>query len=162
MTDGKTETDIWLEDFLGKLIEMSGLDLWIEELDVDDRTRTFVAMLDGPDKARAIGRDGQALEALQHLVVSAAANAGISRDRILIDVDGYRQRRDDKVKEDAERLARETLETMRPVDLEPMNPRERRLVHMVVSSIDGVTTESVGRGEDRFVRLIPGGQEAGG
>ena len=161
MTTERVETDIWLEDFLVELIEKTGLDIWIEELNVDEDTRTFTVTLDGPDKSRVIGRDGQALEAIQHLAVSAAANAGIARDRILVDVDGYRQRRDDKVKEDALRLAEETLETMRPVDLDPMNPRERRLVHMVVSSIDGITTESVGRGDERFVRLIPLGREAG-
>jgi spoIIIJ-associated protein len=149
------ETDIWLEDFVTKLLDLAGLDLAIVELNVSDKDDTFVVQLDGPDKARAIGRDGLALEAIQHLVVSAAANAGISQDRIVIDVDGYRERRDAKVRDDAQRLAEETLETMTPHDLAPMSPRERRLVHMVISEMEGITTQSVGKGEERFVRLIP-------
>ena len=154
-TDINIETDVWLEDFLTELLELSGLDLQIEELKLDEDTRTFTAALNGPDKARVIGRDGQVLEALQHIAVSAAANSGLTRDRLVVDVDGYRQRRDDRVCEDADRLAQEILESGGTCDLEPMSPRERRLVHMVVSKIDGVTTESVGFGDDRFVRLLP-------
>jgi spoIIIJ-associated protein len=154
-TDEKIETDVWLEDFLTELLELSGLDLQIEELNMEEDTRTFAARLNGPDKSRAIGRDGQVLEALQHITVSAAANAGIVRDRLIVDVDEYRQRRDDRICDDANRLAREILESGGTCDLEPMSPRERRLVHMVISKIDGVTTESVGFGDDRFVRLLP-------
>jgi spoIIIJ-associated protein len=156
-TSDKFDTDAWLEEFLSGLVERAGFDLWVEELDVEAETNTYTVRLDGPDKARAIGRDGQVLEALQHLVVSAGANAGLARDRIVVDVGDYRRRREDKVREDAHRLAEETASTQTPRDFEPMSPRERRLVHMVVSQIPGVRTESVGEGEDRFVRLVPTG-----
>jgi spoIIIJ-associated protein len=154
-TPGKTDTDAWLEEFLSGLVERAGFDLWVEELDVESETNTFYVRLEGPDKARAIGRDGQVLEALQHLVVSAGANAGLAKDRIVVDVGDYRKRREEKVREDALRLAEETVETQSPRDFEPMPPRERRLVHLVASQVPGVRTESVGQGEDRFVRLIP-------
>lgn len=150
-----TDTDIWLEDFVSGLLDRTGLKLWIEELDVDERTRTITLQLDGPDKARAIGRDGQVLDAIQHLAVSAAANAGVSRERIIIDVDGYRQRRDERLQEDALRMAEEAIETGEPMSFEPMPPRERRLVHLAVADISGITTESLGEGEDRYVRLVP-------
>jgi spoIIIJ-associated protein len=149
------DTDIWLEDFVSGLLDRTGLKLWIEELDVDERTRTITLQLDGPDKARAIGRDGQVLEAIQHLAVAAAANAGVARERIIIDVDGYRQRRDERLKEDALRMAEEALETGEALSFEPMPPRERRLVHLAVADIAGITTESRGEGEDRYVRLVP-------
>ncbi len=154
-TPDKTDTDAWLEEFLSGLVERAGFDLWVEELDVESETNTFYVRLEGPDKARAIGRDGQVLEALQHLVVSAGANAGLAKDRIVVDVGDYRKRREEKVREDALRLAEETVETQSPRDFEPMPPRERRLVHLVASQVSGVRTESVGQGEDRFVRLIP-------
>jgi spoIIIJ-associated protein len=154
-TSPKTDTDAWLEEFLSGLVERAGFDLWVEELDVEAETSTFTVRLEGPDKARAIGRDGQVLEALQHLVVSAGANAGLAKDRIVVDVGDYRKRREEKVREDALRLAEETVVTQSPRDFEPMPPRERRLVHLVASQIAGVRTESVGQGEDRFVRLIP-------
>ena len=155
ITADKNDTDAWLEEFLSGLIDLAGFDLWVEEIDVEAETNTYFVRLEGPDKARAIGRDGQVLEAIQHLVVSSGANAGLAKDRIVIDVGDYRRRREEKVREDAVRLAEETAQTQQPCDFAPMPPRERRLVHMVVSQMAGVRTESVGEGEDRFVRLIP-------
>jgi spoIIIJ-associated protein len=155
ITADKHDTDAWLEEFLSGLVERAGFDLWVEEIDVEAETNTYYVRLEGPDKARAIGRDGQVLEAIQHLAVSAGANAGLAKDRIVIDVGDYRRRREDKVREDAVRLAEEAVQTQRPCDFAPMPPRERRLVHMIVSQMGGVRTESVGEGEDRFVRLIP-------
>jgi len=154
-TADKHDTDTWLEEFLSGLVERAGFDLWVEEIDVEAETSTYYVRLEGPDKARAIGRDGQVLEAIQHLAVSAGANAGLAKDRIVVDVGDYRRRREDKVREDAVRLAEEAVQTQRPCDFAPMPPRERRLVHMIVSQMGGVRTESVGEGEDRFVRLIP-------
>ena len=149
------DTDAWLEEFLTGLVERAGLDLWVEEIEIEAETSTYFVRLEGPDKARAIGRDGQVLEAIQHLAVSASANAGLAKDRILIDVGDYRRRREEKVREDAVRLAEEAAATQQPCDFAPMPSRERRLVHMIVAQMAGVRTESVGDGEERFVRLIP-------
>jgi spoIIIJ-associated protein len=154
-TADKNDTDAWLEEFLTGLVDRAGFDLWVEEIEIEAETSTYFVRLEGPDKARAIGRDGQVLEAIQHLAVSSGANAGLAKDRIVIDVGDYRRRREEKVREDALRLAEETAQTQQPCDFAPMPPRERRLVHMVVSQMAGVRTESVGEGEDRFVRLIP-------
>lgn len=147
--------DIWLEEFLTGLLDKTGLDVWISEMDIDENTRTYTIQLDGDDKARAIGREGQMLNALQHLSIAAAANRGLHDVRIVIDVDGYRNRRDSKLIEDARFLAQEAISTGSPVEMEPMCARDRRLIHMIVSDIDGVTSESFGQGRDRYVRLIP-------
>jgi spoIIIJ-associated protein len=144
-----------LEEFISGLVERAGFDLWVEELEADEQRRVIELQLAGPDKARAIGRDGQVLDAIQHISVSAAANNGLTGRRIMVDIDHYRRERDDRLRDEAERLAAETLETGEPREFEPMPPRERRLVHMAVAEIDGVTTESRGTGEDRYVRLIP-------
>jgi spoIIIJ-associated protein len=149
------ETDVWLEEFITELVDRAGFKLWVEELDADEQRKAIELQLAGPDKARAIGRDGQVLEAIQHVVISAAANNGLLGRRIIVDIDCYRRRRDDSLREEAERLAAETVETGEPQELEPMSPRERRLVHLVVAEIDGVTSESHGRGDDRYVRLVP-------
>lgn len=151
----KVETDIWLEEFLTGLLEKLGLDIWVAEMDIDENTRTYTAILDGDDKARTIGRDGQVLDALQHLAVSAAANNGIFKDRIIVDVDGYRERRDTRIIDDAHHFAEEAKQTGTTQELEPMCARDRRLVHMIVSKIEGVRTESAGQGEDRHVLIIP-------
>jgi spoIIIJ-associated protein len=149
------ETHVWLEDFISGIVDRAGLDLWVEELEADDQSKTIELQLAGPDKARAIGRDGQVLDAIQHLAISAAANNGLTGKRIVIDIDHYRQRRDDWLREEAQRLADEAIESGEPLDFEPMSARERRLVHLAVAEIEGVTTESHGQGNERFVRLIP-------
>ena len=154
MSDVK-ETDIWLEDFLTGLLGRMDLDVWVAQMDIDEDTRTFTAILDGKDKARIIGRDGQVLDAIQYLAVSAAANDGIFKDRLVVDVDDYRERRDSRIEEETQEAIRTVIATGNAANLSPMNSRDRRLVHMIVSNVEGVTTESAGEGDDRYVRLIP-------
>jgi spoIIIJ-associated protein len=153
--DTEADVDVWLEDFLMGVIERAGFKLWVEELETDDNATKIEIQLAGPDKARAIGRDGQVLDALQHVAVSAAANNGYTGRRIIIDIDHYRHRRDEWLQEEAQRLAEEAIETGEPRDLEPMPPRERRLVHLALADMEGITTESEGAGDDRYVRLVP-------
>ena len=152
----ETQMDIWLEDFINELLELAGLDLWIEELAIDDNDYLHVE-LGGEDAGIAIGREGQGLDALQHLVVSAAIRKGLNHKRILLDIEGYRRRRETRLTEEAGRAADNVLSSGRPSDMSPMNARERRIVHMAISQIDGVATESVGEGMDRFVKIVPAG-----
>ena len=152
------DSEIWIEDFLTDLLDRTGLDVSIEEISIDEND-TISIQLAGPDSARVIGRDGQTLEAFQHILVSSAIHNRVANRRILLDVENYRDRRDQRILDEAERLADDALDTGTPQDAPPMSPRERRLVHMVVSEIDGLTTESVGEGEDRFVRIIPKGSK---
>jgi spoIIIJ-associated protein len=149
------ETDIWLEDFLTGLFGRMDIDVWVAQLDINEADRTYTAILDGRDKARIIGRDGQVLDAIQHLAIAAAANEGFVNDRIVVDVDDYRERRDARIHEDAKEAISEVLQKKVPVDLPPMNSRDRRMVHMIAAAVDGVTTESLGEGDERYVRLIP-------
>ena len=153
MTDG-IDAEVWIEEFLTELIDRMGLDIDIEELSLDAED-TLKVQLGGPDSARAIGRDGQALDSIQHIVIASAIRAGVNYRRILIDVEQYRDRRENRVREEASRLAEEALHTGEVQDFLPMSPRERRLVHMVVADINGVTTESLGEGNERFVRIVP-------
>ncbi|MBN2803536.1 MAG: KH domain-containing protein [Deltaproteobacteria bacterium] len=149
------EIDIWLEEFLTGLLDKTGLDIWVSEMDINENTNTYTVQLDGDDKARAIGRDGQMINAIQHICISAAANMGIHNVKILLDVDGYRNRRDNKIEQDAQAMIDDVLQNGTPLDMEPMNARDRRLVHMMVSKVNGLNSESFGQGRDRFVRLIP-------
>lgn len=154
MTEFETDIEVWLEDFLSSLMSLATMDLSIEELYLDDQ-ENLVVQLSGQDSARAIGREGAVLEAIQHIVVSAAIHAGLTGRRIIVDVERYRERREQKVCDDAANLANEVLSTGRSLDFDPMSARERRLVHMTISGIEGVSTESVGEGDGRFVRVVP-------
>ncbi len=144
----------WIETFLTDLVDRTGLDVAIEELSLDDED-TLNVQLSGPDSALVIGREGQVLDAFQHIVVSAAIHGGIGKRRVLVDVEKYRIRRETRVREEAEHLAEEALNTGESQDCYPMSPRERRLVHIAVAEIEGVATESLGRGDERFVRIKP-------
>ncbi len=144
----------WIEDFISDLVDFTGLDVSIEELSLDNEDVLNV-QIGGPDSALLIGRDGQVLDAVQHIAVSAAIHAGMGKRRVLIDVESYRIRRETRVKEEATTLAEDALDTGQSQDCYPMSPRERRLVHMVVADIEGLVTESHGRGDERFVRIKP-------
>lgn len=149
-----TDIETWVEDFLSELLELAGLDVYIEEISMNDEN-AFTVSLSGNDSARAIGREGQTLEALQHIVIAAAIRSGMTRQRIIIDIEGYRGRREKKVRDEAFLTAQNVRDTGNPQDLMPMSARERRLVHMEVSKVDGVTTESFGDGDERHVRVVP-------
>jgi spoIIIJ-associated protein len=148
------DTETWIEDFINDLLDRTGLDVSIEEISIDEE-ETLSVQISGPDSARVIGREGQTLDAFQHIIVSSAIHNGVASQRILIDVENYRERREQRVLDEAARLAEEALETGDVQEAAPMSPRERRLVHMVVSKIDGLSTESSGNGDDRYVRIIP-------
>ncbi|MCP4196289.1 MAG: KH domain-containing protein [Proteobacteria bacterium] len=152
------DSDIWIEDFLTDLLERTGLDVSIEELSINEND-VICIQLSGPDSALVIGREGQTLEAFQHILVSSAIHNRVANRRILLDVESYRERREQRIIDEANRLANEVLDTGVAQDVSPMSPRERRLVHMVVSDIDGLMTESVGEGDERYVRIIPEGRE---
>jgi spoIIIJ-associated protein len=102
-----------------------------------------------------IGRQGQVLDALQHitrLIVSREVEEWIN---LVIDVDRYKQRRAKSLGQLAERLAEHVAQTKQPVALEPMPPNERRVIHIALKHHPAVTTQSVGRGDNRKVTIIP-------
>lgn len=92
-----------------------------------------------------IGRRGQTLDAVQELVRTAMQRRFERRSRVLVDVDGYRARRLEKLLERADEAVAEVLDTGEPQRLEPMDSIERRLVHQRVSETPGVTSTSHGR-----------------
>lgn len=92
-----------------------------------------------------IGRRGQTLDAIQDLVRTAMQRRFERRSRVLVDVDGYRARRLEKLLERADEAVAEVLETGEPQRLEPMDSIERRLVHQRVAETAGVVSTSHGR-----------------
>jgi spoIIIJ-associated protein len=99
----------------------------------------------GLEEGVLIGRRGQTLEAIQELVRTAMQRRFERRSRVLVDVDGYRARRLEKLLERAEDAVREVLDSGEPQRLEPMDAIERRLVHQRVAETAGVISTSHGR-----------------
>ena len=105
----------------------------------------------GLEEGVLIGRRGQTLDAVQELVRTAMQRRFERRSRVLVDVDGYRARRLEKLLERADEAVAEVLDTGEPQRLEPMDAIERRLVHQRVSETAGVTSTSHGREPGRRI-----------
>ena len=112
--------------------------------------------ISGPDSGLLIGRRGQTLQSLQFIVQSIVRQRLAREDvRLSLDVEQYRQRREDGLREMADRVASRVRETGRSIQLEPMTPADRRVIHIYLDEQEGVRTESVGLGEDRKVQILP-------
>ncbi|HEX5656675.1 MAG TPA: R3H domain-containing nucleic acid-binding protein, partial [Polyangiales bacterium] len=111
--------------------------------------------IDGPDAGRAIGKKGMTLEALQFLVNKIVNREPDERRHIVLDSGDYRERHDNGLVSMAKREAKRAITSGRPVTLEPMSARDRRVIHVSLAKMPGITTRSEGEGMDRRLQLIP-------
>lgn len=115
----------------------------------------------GEDLGILIGRRGETLAALQYLVNLIISRRLKSRVGVVIDVEGYRQRRYESLRSLARRLADQVRSTGRPVTLEPMPANERRIIHLELKDNPDVTTQSMGLGEERKIAIVSKGNISG-
>ena len=102
-----------------------------------------------------IGKRGVMLDAIQTLA-GAVANTG--RDeykRVVVDCENYRETRETTLNKLAENLAAKAIRLGKKIQLEPMNPYERRIIHAALSEKEGVTTQSEGKEPNRYIVVIP-------
>lgn len=111
--------------------------------------------IEGPDAGRIIGKRGQVLEAIQYLTTRIAHRPGEERRHIAVDAEGYRARHEDQLSQMAKKLAQRVATEGKIITFDPMNARDRRVVHMAIKDHPGVRTESNGEGPDRRVQIIP-------
>lgn len=109
----------------------------------------------GKDSGRVIGKKGQVLGALQFLTHRVINRPGQDRRHVLVDAEGYRTRRDTSLATMARRLGKQAVDEGKIITFEPMNPRDRRVVHLALAKFEGVITKSDGEGEGRRVQIIP-------
>jgi spoIIIJ-associated protein len=112
--------------------------------------------IEGPDAGRIIGKRGAVLEAIQYLTTRVAHRPGEPRRHVAVDAEGYRARHEDQLAEMARRLGERVAAEGKIITFDPMNARDRRIVHMALREVAGVRTESSGEGPDRRVQIIPG------
>lgn len=115
----------------------------------------WVLQVRGRDLGALIGRRGETLAALQYITRLIASRDLERRANIVLDVEGYKARREKVLRRLALRLADQAQESGRTVSMEPMSPYERRIVHLTLRDHPDVTTESVGEGEHRKVTIVP-------
>ena len=110
--------------------------------------------IEGDDAGLLIGRKGETLKTLQFLVRYIVSQRLDDRVNLMIDVEGYQERRHQSLANMARRVARRVTDTGKPITLEPMPPNERRIVHLTLSDHPMVTTESTGMGSSRQVVIL--------
>lgn len=125
----------------------------VEVHEVDESE--VAAEIFGGDAGRLIGKGGRTLAALEQIT-----NAVINRSegpsvRVNVDVGGYKRRRDDRLRDTAQKAADQVRTLGEPVELDPMSAAERRVVHMAVADDVDIVSESTGEGRDRRVVLKP-------
>lgn len=109
----------------------------------------------GEDAGRVIGKKGHVLTALQFITNRVINRPGLEKRHILVDVEGYRHRRENQLANMALRLGDQAMDDGKIITFEPMNPRDRRVVHLALAKMDGVITRSDGEGDQRRVQIIP-------
>ena len=140
------------EGLVAPLLDAMGFESKIDVYDAGG----FVAVDVSPDNtALFIGQKGETIDALQYLINASLNKGRTLRARIVLDAEGYRQRRIEAIQGMAHRTARRALREDRTVELPPMNPAERRVVHLFLRDNPKVITDSEGSGEGRRVRITP-------
>jgi spoIIIJ-associated protein len=122
----------------------------------DDSPDTQLIEITGDDSGLLIGRRGETLRSMQFMMnLLLSRNPDQAEGRIMLDVEQYRHRRTQVLKGLALRIANRVAGTGRSFTLEPMNPAERRAIHVALADHPKVTTQSLGDGEDRKVTIMP-------
>jgi spoIIIJ-associated protein len=141
-----------IKDLVTSVVEAMGFE---SRADVYD-AGSFIAVDVTPDNtALFIGQKGETIDALQYLVNVAVYRKRPFVKRIILDAEGYRQRRVEAIQGIAHRTARRAIRERRTVELPPMSPSERRIVHLFLRDHPKVTTSSEGSGEGRRVKISP-------
>src|SRR6476620_7276511 len=127
------------------------------DIDIKDDTDKTTLEIQTQDTELVIGRRGVVIDALQHLV-----NKAVYKERreektkpLVVDAGGFRDKQVERLRSLAQKMSEKALQTKQVVELQPMSPHDRRIVHMAISEIPGLTTRSEGEGEDRHICIVP-------
>jgi spoIIIJ-associated protein len=152
--DGRCDVAL---DFVIDVLAGMGMDCTVDllENDEEDPPEDIRLEIEGKDAGRVIGKKGQTLSALQFLANRVINRPGRHRRHVIIDAEGYRARREDTLSSMARRLGKQAVEEGKIITFEPMNPQDRRVVHLALAKFPGVVTKSDGEGEARRVQIIP-------
>ena len=139
------------KEFLQKIFLSMKIEVVMEKF-VNKADGTVTLKLHGPDMGILIGKHGQTLDALQYLTNLVANKNSSERIRLIIDVEDYRERRIETLSRLAVRLADKVKRNGERVVLEPMNPHERKIIHMALQNDRRITTLS--EGEEPYRKVV--------
>ena len=137
-----------VERYLRGLLDCMGIEADIEITEREGGG--LVANLSGPAMGAVIGRRGETLDAIQHLV-NYSVNRGSEKMHISVDAENYRSKREESLVRLAEKMAAKAVKYKRSMALEPMNSYERHVIHTALQNYEGVSTASTGVEPNRRV-----------
>ncbi len=130
--------------FVRDLLEKMNIEAKIYLIEENDEK--VVIEIESPDTGLIIGKQGQTLEALQSIVNVIMNKKAKNWTKVIIDIENYRNRRERNLNYIANKAANQVKKTKKPITLEPMNPFERRIIHLALQNDEQVDTESIGDG----------------
>jgi spoIIIJ-associated protein len=134
--------------FLQDVVTAMGLSLTVRAEDAADGTRVN---LEGEDGGILVRRDAEGLQALQHLVATTFRRQLGDDNRVVVDCNGYRKDKDTELKQMALFAADKARSTGVAQEIGPLNPYERRIVHLAIAEDPAATSESIG---DAFMKTV--------
>lgn len=152
--DMASEAEDAAVNFVAEVLSGIGIHGNMDSYREDDTIHISVT---GSDCASAIGRHGETLDAISYMTNLVANKHSDERVHVHLDIGGYKKHREQVLKNLAGKAASRALRTGRKVDMEPMNPAQRRLVHAYLQDFEGVTTHSEGTEPNRHVVVTPEG-----
>ena len=124
-------------------------------VDVTQKRGQLLFSISGGDSGVLIGKRGQTLEAIQYLLEKMINKKSTNRVRVLVDVEGYLEKRKDNLQMMASRMAEKAKRTNKPVTIGQMNAHDRRIVHIHLKDENGIRTQSIGEGYYRKLMVFP-------
>jgi spoIIIJ-associated protein len=160
--DGHDQLVDTTEAVVSKLLHHLGLQAQVsahvDEAADDDKQRIHVDVR-GEDLSALIGRHAETLNAFQYVASLIVGKERQEWTHLVVDVEGYRSRREKQLRQLANRMAEQVLKSGRRAALEPMSAGERRIIHLELRGHPAVSTESVGEEPFRKVTIIPKEQD---
>jgi len=137
---------------LVEMLTLMGHTLQVETRIEEDR---IVASITGEGSSELIGRRGQTLDALQFILNRMLNRTAPDRRPVVVDSGGYRQRRIEALKDLAQQLGDKVRRSGKAVAVNPMSAHDRRVIHMTLREVPGLSTRSEGDGEERRILIVP-------
>lgn len=147
-------------DLIKKTAQMlfDKMEITCQSIELEEKPDSPILVLNvqiGEMGGQLIGQGGANLEDLQRLLRLMVAKKDIESPSFILDINGYRQKRDNFLRDFAQELADQVIKTKEPSILRPMSSYERRIIHLELADYQGITTESTGEGRERRLIIKP-------
>lgn len=141
----KENMEIFLADFVKNLPEDT-------KYEIEKNVTGLNVNINSKDLGYLIGYRGETLYALQNIMTAIAGRRIDNKVRVILDIEGYKAKREKTLEELAEKVARTVIKTKKPIKLEPMQAYERKIIHSILQKNDKIDTTSVG--EEPYRRIV--------